>query len=90
MMSEKEAFLKLVETIEKFLQLSRVTGAEKKQEITMDTDIYEDLGIDSLEAMDIVGEIENVFGITVEAQEMLTKKKISDIVTYIMQSNSSN
>ena len=76
-------FKKLVTTIERFLQIAREKSMKEKPAIKMSTDLYEDLGIDSLEAMDLVAEIEKNFNISVEAQELLSKQKMSDLVEYL-------
>lgn len=82
-MSSNDIFKKLVITIEQFLQVAREKDMKEKPIITMTTDLYEDLGIDSLEAMDLVAEIEKDFNISVEAQELISKNKMSDLVNYI-------
>lgn len=82
-MSSNDIFKKLVIIIEQFLQVAREKDMKEKPIITMTTDLYEDLGIDSLEAMDLVAEIEKSFSISVEAQELISKNKMSDLVDYI-------
>lgn len=78
-----DIFRRLVLTIEKFLQVAREKNMKEKPNITMMTDLYEDLEIDSLEAMDLIAEIEKSFDISVEAQELISKRKVSDLVDYI-------
>ncbi len=82
-MSSNAIFKKLVIIIEQFLQVAREKDMKGKPIITITTDLYEDLGIDSLEAMDLVAEIEKGFNISVEAQELISKNKMSDLVNYI-------
>lgn len=78
-----EIYEKLVSTIEGFLQVAREKNSSEKLSISPDTDIYEDLEIDSLEAMDLIAEIENEFGISADAQELMTRNKVKGIVEYI-------
>ena len=74
---------KLLDTIESFLQVARTKSMDEKPVMTRETDLYEDLEIDSLEAMDLMAEIERVFNISVEPKEMMSKSKIGDLVDYI-------
>lgn len=82
-MRSNDIFKKLVIIIKQFLQVAREKNMKEKPIITMATDLYEELGIDSLEAMDLVAEIEKGFSISVEAQELISKNKMSDLVNYI-------
>ncbi len=83
MSSHDPVFEKLAETIKEFLQVARAKGAKEELTISMNTDLYKDLGMDSLEAMDLVVEIEQAFNISVEARELISKNKVADIVAYI-------
>ena len=51
--------------------------------ITMDTHIIDDLGADSLDAVDLIMAIEDEFGIQVDDESAQKVKRISDLVYYI-------
>ena len=51
--------------------------------ITMDTHIIDDLGADSLDAVELIMAIEDEFGIQVDDESAQTVKRISDLVYYI-------
>lgn len=78
---KEKIFSMLVITIESFLQVAR--QKEEKPVIKHTTDLHKDLGLDSLEAMDLVAEIEKTFEISVNAQELIARTKIDDMVDYI-------
>ena len=51
--------------------------------ITMDTDMVEDLGADSLDVVELSMTVEDEFGITVEDDQASKMLKVRDIVAYI-------
>lgn len=51
--------------------------------ITMDTHIIDDLGADSLDAVELIMAIEDEFGIQVDDESAQKVKRISDLVYYI-------
>ncbi len=55
--------------------------------ITLDTDLMEDLNADSLDAVEIIMEIEDEFDITVEEEDVEQIRTISDIINYIEENN---
>lgn len=83
--SYEDAFNRVKRVIENLLQTSRERDSRTLCEITMETDIYRELGIDSLEAMDLTAAIEKEFGISVVPEEMVRKTKVKDIVGAILE-----
>ncbi|CAK7043306.1 MAG: Acyl carrier protein [Peptostreptococcus russellii] len=55
--------------------------------ITLDTDLMEDLNADSLDAVEIIMDIEDEFDITVEEEDVEQIRTISDIINYIEENN---
>jgi acyl carrier protein len=51
--------------------------------IQPDTRLREDLGIDSLTLLELVMKTENVFGITIEDAELVSIRRVSDVVAII-------
>lgn len=72
-MTEKDVFEKLVPLIRE------VTGAREEQ-IKMESGLMEDLGAESVDLLDFTFLIEEVFGITIEADEFeqQTRRSIPD------------
>lgn len=54
-----------------------------ESQIKLDSKLKEDLGIDSLAAVELVLELESTFDITVEDEELMALKTIQDIVTLV-------
>lgn len=52
-------------------------------EITLDSNIIEDLGADSLDMVEIVMAIEDEFSIDIQDEDIETIKTVEDIVKYI-------
>lgn len=73
----------LVLVIEMFLRVAHEKNILEKPVIHSATDIYDDLEIDSLEAMDLVAEIEKSFDISVNVEELMAKRKVGEIADYI-------
>ena len=82
-LSEQEIFERVKKVIEKLLQMGRDQSIRPTSAISITTDIYADLGIDSLEVMDLVAAIEREFQISVVPEEMVRKTKIQDIVAAV-------
>lgn len=54
-----------------------------ESKITMDTHFVDDLGADSLDAIELVMAIETEYGITISDEEAQTIQRVSDIVKII-------
>lgn len=63
--------------------LAEQLDIENKNNITMDSDLVDDLGADSLDSIDIVMSVEDEFGIEVPDEVIENIKTVSDIVDYI-------
>ena len=68
------------ETIKKML-VQELKFDETK--ITPDAAIMQDLGADSLDLMDIVNELEKVYGIKIPQEDYAKLKTVGDVATYI-------
>ena len=58
--------------------------------ITMDTNIADDLGADSLDAIDIVMTIEDQYAIEVPDENIENMKTVEDIVSFIESNTDAN
>ena len=59
--------------------IERLSKASKNKEITLDSNLKE-LGLDSLDVVDLLMEMEEQFEIEFENEEMLSLKLVSDVV----------
>ncbi len=55
--------------------------------IDLDTDLIEDLNADSLDAVEIIMDIEDEFDITVDEDDVENIRTIADIINYIEEHN---
>lgn len=67
---------KFVEVLVEELQIDR-------DEITMDAELSNDLGINSIELADLVMICEEQFGITIEDDDIRKFTTVGDVVTYL-------
>ncbi len=84
-MTKNEILSCLIEMVKGLLQTYREKDLAKVPDITFETDIFDDLGIDSLEILDLIDAIEKKFAISIQAEEISEKKTMGDIVDYILK-----
>jgi acyl carrier protein len=65
--------------------IADVEGAPTIADITLDSDIYQDLGIDSLSRMDLLGEVELRYGITIADEEIPSLDKVGAVVSAVQR-----
>ncbi len=53
------------------------------EEMTMDTEIAKDLGVDSLDVVELLMTIDNEFGVEIPDEEVENIKTIGELVEYI-------
>lgn len=75
-MAKEEIFEKLKELVVDQL------GVED-DEVTLEANIQDDLGADSLDVVDLVMSVEEEFGVKIADEELENIKTIGDIVDYI-------
>ncbi len=78
-----EIFLRLKKAMEQILQVTREKDINKRPEVTWGTHMVNDLGVDSLEIMDLVAVVEKEFGIKLDVQQFASQGVIGDLVGYI-------
>jgi acyl carrier protein len=80
-----------VERIEQKIKLvAHQTFGIKEEQIHMESRLKEDLGLDSLDAMELVVELESNFNISIPDEDALDFKKIADVKKYIEKTNSTS
>ncbi|MCI7790585.1 MAG: phosphopantetheine-binding protein [Lachnospiraceae bacterium] len=73
--------------------LSRLTGViqeiicDDSVEITEESSLVDELGLDSLEAMELMMEVENEFDVTIPESEIGNFSKVKDFIDYLEQNH---
>ncbi len=78
-MSEQEIFNQLLEILESSVDNPTLDLAS----ITMDTDIYEEIGVSSISAIYMALEIETRFGFSISNEEASNLRQVKDLVNLI-------
>ncbi|MGM9899247.1 MAG: acyl carrier protein [Bacilli bacterium] len=69
--------------LEKVAEIIAKELNSKKENITMETRLVEDLGADSLDAVEIMFALEEEFGIEIDDDSAQSIKTVGDLVNYI-------
>ena len=72
---------------EKIINLIAEKLGKKKEQITLKTNLVEDLGADSLDVVELVMTFEDEFGVTLPDEDVAKMKTVGDIVAYIKKIN---
>lgn len=81
-MTEQEIRQFLLDTLENFFEIDIVN-------VTGDTNLYEDLEIDSIDAIDLIDQIKRKTGYKLQAEDFRHVRTIDDIVRAVVQKNNS-
>lgn len=81
----KEVFERLKRILIDLLRVFHEETPENQPKIEMDTDVVHDLGVDSIETLDLMNAIEEEFKINPNLSEANTKRKVGQIVDYIIE-----
>ena len=73
----------IIMTFEKVKEIIVDTLSCEEDEVTMEANLFDDLGADSLDAVELNMAIGDAFGITIEDEKMAEMKTVGDIVNYI-------
>jgi acyl carrier protein len=71
---------------DKFAKLKEIIANQlhiDENSVTRDASFIDDLGADSIDAVELVMAIENEFGINIPENDAVNLKKIDDIINYI-------
>ena len=68
---------------EKIISLIADKLGKKKSSISLDTNLVEDLGADSLDVVELVMTFEDEFGVSLPDEDVSKMKTVKDIVEYI-------
>ena len=68
---------------EKIIELIADKLGKKKSSISLNTNLVEDLGADSLDVVELVMTFEDEFGISLPDEDVSKMKTVKDVVEYI-------
>jgi acyl carrier protein len=70
-------------TIEKVINAVAERASRETSEITPETDVREDLGMDSLDAVELIMELEDEFGISIPSEKSGELKTVAEIAALV-------
>lgn len=84
-LSRDDVFERLKLIIGKLTKLTDGKNNEKIAGWTWETDIFDDIGIDSVDTIDLAYAIEEEFGVKANIGEAKMRRKLSEIVDYVIE-----
>jgi acyl carrier protein len=73
----------MADTLERITKIIVERLDVEEAEVTLEASIKEDLGADSLDVVDLIMELEDEFGLTIEEEDAEKINTVGDIVNYI-------
>ncbi len=89
-LSREEILEKLKGIFGKLLRSMQEKDVSKRPRISFETDIINDLSIDSVETLDLLNSIEEEFGVSPDLHVANTKRQVGQIVDYIIELKAGN
>lgn len=80
-----EIFERLKKVLTKILHTMKSKDPKDRPAIEWNSDLMDDLGVDSVESIDVMNAIEEEFQVSPNLSEASSKRKITDIVDYIIE-----
>ena len=84
-MDRKQVFERVNKTLLKILASKSTPYNTKVTVLDWNTDIFTDVGLDSLESLDLLTGLEEEFGVNPDQYEAVDKRKIGQIVDYVIE-----
>ncbi|MDP3981053.1 MAG: phosphopantetheine-binding protein [Chlamydiota bacterium] len=81
----KEIFERLKNVLITLLKIMREKKNENRPNIEWKTDLIDELGVDSLESIDLMNAIEEEFQVSPSLNEANSKRTVEQIVDYILE-----
>ena len=76
MNNKEEIYLKVVSIFEELFEI-------EAQQVTLEASLYQDLDIDSIDAVDLVVELKKITGKKIQPEEFKTVRTVQDVVDQI-------
>jgi acyl carrier protein len=74
--NKEEIYLKLVSIFEELFEINA-------QQITLEANLYQDLDIDSIDAVDLIVELKKITGKKIQPEDFKTVRTVQDVVNQI-------
>jgi len=74
--NKEDIYLKVVSIFEELFEI-------EAQKITLEADLYQDLDIDSIDAIDLVVELKNITGKKMQPEEFRSVRTVQDVVDQV-------
>ena len=68
---------------EKIIELIADKLCKKKEQITLTSNLVEDLGADSLDVVELIMAFEDEFGVSLPDEDIASMKTVGDVINYI-------
>lgn len=68
---------------EKIIELIAEKLCKKKEQITLESRLVEDLGADSLDVVELIMAFEDEFGVSLPDEDIEKMKSVADVINYI-------
>lgn len=68
---------------ERIIELIAEKLCKKKEQITLTSNLIEDLGADSLDVVEMIMTFEDEFGVTLPDEDIASMKTVGDVINYI-------
>lgn len=88
--TREDIFSCLKRVISNLLKASQESNSLKLPEITSETDLVDDLGLDSVELLDLTTAISEEFKVNISERQLINVKTVGDIVSCIVEVKNSN
>ena len=69
--------------LEKIKDIMEEERGKDRNEVTLESDIIKDLGLDSLDIVTLIMAVEDEYGFTADDDEIVNLKTVGDVVKYI-------
>ena len=69
--------------LEKIKDIMEEVLGKDRNEVTLESDIIKDLGLDSLDIVTLIMAVEDEYGFTADDDEIVNLKTVGDVVKYI-------
>ena len=81
--SKEKIFQRVTESVTSLLQMTHRDEQGLVEKLNSKTDIFDDLGIDSIEVMDLLGMLEKEFETAFNVDKFGRRRTIGDVVEFI-------
>ena len=69
--------------LEKIKEIMQEELGKDRNQVTLESDIIKDLGLDSLDIVTLIMAVEDEYGFTADDDEIVALKTVGDVVNYI-------